>query len=1382
MGVDELKEAFRQISLEADKVIDANDDLEAALAETWTKEAGSTMKEEQSKDIKATAKECEDRLEEVQKVIRETVWSEYGQPELSTSLELAEREGEVVSNAEPNIKLEAYDFMLSQLEKRMKVAKEAYDQWSRWAPAQEKKDLQGRMKGLEVGSAKLVSRKATLIQSKVEQVVNQVATTSFQTPTIKLRPTALPRFDGCRRNFHSWKKDWQALQAQGEPTGSQEVRKFQLLDSLEEKVQRDLRLSTCGTAEEIFRLLENRFGNKTAIALEIVEELQAMPSVKGHQPKKIIELIRVVEKALSDLSELGDTGALKNPLMTKSLESKLPEVLKKEWLLFVATEKSVQPQKDRFDMLLSFLKSQEGIYEELDQLREEEPVRREPKAPPKQARTRATRANPQGACAVCGESGHKRRLYRCKKFKTLSLAEKKAAIRQSGTCKNCLEVHEDGECKTTFLCKSERCKGREGTEHHYLLCPNPSSKNPPKGRPKTNSVVFNDKKCTEDQEEFLTRLTPELAQQCRNVFCNMAARTLNSAVSERVLGELGLKEFPVIMMILKVTANAGQQIGTLIDLASDTNYITHEAADELHLRSEDVTLVVHGVGGMQVKVETKRYLLKIRVSTPKGTLRSHQLVCYGLDSIAEIHHHVSASQLQKIFPDIPLQDLTRPTQIQLLISHKEGRLVPQKVRSVGDLVLWDGPLGKTVAGSHPDLVEKVDVSAHASRTHFARSMRTAATSIGAACEPKCGGCRCGKCQPGGKEMTLSEERELELVKSGLTYVAGDHHCDDPHWHAKYPWTEDPAVLPGNKRAVEATFMRTERQLAKEPEWKAAYKAQVHDMVERKAAIKLSKEVLESWSGPVWYISHLIAPNPHSVTTPVRLVWNSSQRFKGQSLNDLLLKGPDVLNNIRAVLIRFRQGVFAALGDIKKMYNSIWLEDREMHLHRFLWRDSEAEEVAEYAITRVNIGDKPAGCIAQVAMRETAGLPEFAHLREERRVLEEDTYVDDILTSHDDWSQLQRITANVELILKTGGFQLKPWVYSGQSGRGDSKDQDRTVGSTTFVLPNQLSEEDNKALGMGYTPENDELRLMISVNFSKRRRKMRLGKDLSKEEVRQHAPNPLTRRELLSQVSGLYDPLGLVTPVKQKGAILVRRAFQEVKGKFSQAESTWDMALSDGLREDSISLLEDYAELGKLRFPRALTPPNAKLTPLDHKGDPVKAEVCGAVYAARLKKYFEKCCRIRVEKWYHFVDSQTVLGAVQRESYGYQTFFANRIGEIQSSTNIQDWWWIPGPLNIADIITRGARPDDLGYDSEWQNGPKFLHLPETEWPVKSAKEVAAAARENVIKLQKKAFAAILTRASAKQKPDLKKNEAQEELHRPPAGTTLKELVDVKRFSD
>ncbi|XP_047206287.1 uncharacterized protein LOC124858335 [Girardinichthys multiradiatus] len=380
------------------------------------------------------------------------------------------------------------------------------------------------------------------------------------------------------------------------------------------------------------------------------------------------------------------------------------------------------------------------------------------------------------------------------------------------------------------------------------------------------------------------------------------------------------------MMILEVTANDGQKIGTLIDLASDTNYITHKAAARLNLRSKDITLVVHGVGGMKVSVKTKRYLLKICIRSSRGTFTSHQLVSYGLDSIADIHKHVSPEKLQKFFPGIPLGDLVRPKEIHLLISHKEGQLAPQKICTVGDLVLWDGPLGKTVAGTHPELFEEVT---HTSQTHFARSMRTAAVkyeehicvapsyypqnqqklitfqppvasrhksscpattsrflewwkwdSIGASCVPKCGGCCCGNCQPGGKEITLAEERELDVIKCGLTYVVADDHSEKPHWHAKYPWVEDPATLPSNRSAVEATFMRIERQLAKEPEWKAACAAQIHEMVERRAAMKLSKDILDIWTGPVWYISHLITPNPCSVTTPVRLVWNSSQKCKG----------------------------------------------------------------------------------------------------------------------------------------------------------------------------------------------------------------------------------------------------------------------------------------------------------------------------------------------------------------------------------------------------------------------------------------------------------------------------------------------------------------------
>jgi len=81
--------------------------------------------------------------------------------------------------------------------------------------------------------------------------------------------------------------------------------------------------------------LENRFGNKSTIALEIIEKLERIPALKANQPRKVIDLIQMVEKALADLTELGDTGAMKNLLVTKSIESKLPDTVKKDWLVFI---------------------------------------------------------------------------------------------------------------------------------------------------------------------------------------------------------------------------------------------------------------------------------------------------------------------------------------------------------------------------------------------------------------------------------------------------------------------------------------------------------------------------------------------------------------------------------------------------------------------------------------------------------------------------------------------------------------------------------------------------------------------------------------------------------------------------------------------------------------------------------------------------------------------------------------------------------------------------------------------------------------------------------------------------------------------------------------
>jgi len=43
----------------------------------------------------------------------------------------------------------------------------------------------------------------------------------------------------------------------------------------------------------------------------------------------------------------------------------------------------------------------------------------------------------------------------------------------------------------------------------------------------------------------------------------------------------------------------------------------------------------------------------------------------------------------------------------------------------------------------------------------------------------------------GKQYTLREERELNIIEKGLKHV-------EDHWEAKYPWIKDPYDVPDNK--------------------------------------------------------------------------------------------------------------------------------------------------------------------------------------------------------------------------------------------------------------------------------------------------------------------------------------------------------------------------------------------------------------------------------------------------------------------------------------------------------------------------------------------------------------------------------------------------------
>lgn len=85
-----------------------------------------------------------------------------------------------------------------------------------------------------------------------------------------------------------------------------------------------------------------------------------------------------------------------------------------------------------------------------------------------------------------------------------------------------------------------------------------------------------------------------------------------------------------------------------------------------------------------------------------------------------------------------------------------------------------------------------------------------------------------------------------------------------------------------------------------------YNEQIENMVDRGVSRKLSISKLLTYDGPVSYLSHHEVFKPEFITTQCRIVFNSSTSFKGNVVNNYWEKGPDLLNIISGILIRFRE--------------------------------------------------------------------------------------------------------------------------------------------------------------------------------------------------------------------------------------------------------------------------------------------------------------------------------------------------------------------------------------------------------------------------------------------------------------------------------------------
>ena len=186
-------------------------------------------------------------------------------------------------------------------------------------------------------------------------------------------------------------------------------------------------------------------------------------------------------------------------------------------------------------------------------------------------------------------------------------------------------------------------------------------------------------------------------------------------------------------------------------------------------------------------------------------------------------------------------------------------------------------------------------------------------------------------------------------------------------------------------------------------------------------------------------------------------------------------------------------------------------------HLFVWRDFCTDlKPKTYAITAVNMGDKPAAAITQTALRKTAE-EAIDKYPQASKIILNNSYMDDIPGSVKSQADANEIMEQITTILADKSFNIKKWRATGTS---NTKEQTEVQQAVLRLLDKDDEEQLGKVLGLEWDTENDMLR------YSARRI------NLIKKET--------TKRECLSTIYSIFDPLGLLTPIIVTAKILLRK--------------------------------------------------------------------------------------------------------------------------------------------------------------------------------------------------------------------------------------------------
>lgn len=571
-----------------------------------------------------------------------------------------------------------------------------------------------------------------------------------------------------------------------------------------------------------------------------------------------------------------------------------------------------------------------------------------------------------------------------------------------------------------------------------------------------------------------------------------------------------------------------------------------------------------------------------------------------------------------------------------------------------------------------------------------------------------------------KHSLSQEERACEL-----SFKQNTIRDDNGKFIVTMPLKASPNLLGDSYIMAKRRFLSLERRFEREPKFKARY-IEFMNEYERLGHMSEIKNDLRSRSNEQveYFIPHHGVIRESSTSTKLRTVFDASAiSTTGVSLNDLQMIGPKVQDDLFSILLRFRQHKYVISADVEKMYRCIGVTDAQRHLLQIVFRKDPKEPLKIYQLNTVTYGTASAPYLATKCL---VSLADVASTDNVKSAILHDFYVDDFLGGGSTISETIDLAKGVDSILSSAQFFLRKW----QSNNPEILKSIGKFGEASSLDLSNHSQA-SKTLGLHWLCNDDTLSFLINISNTKK----------------------ITKRHILSVISQIFDPLGLVGPCIVEAKRIMQRLWVEQSG--------WDTEVSPEIIEMWSTFVHTLPNLNNLKISRWVSSDlavehelhifcdasegaygaciyvrslcsngsiNVQLLVSKNRVAPIKVvtiprlELCAALLGARLCTVVTESLTMPIVKRTFWSDSMIVLGWLNISPSQLKPFVRNRISEIQESTAGDKWRYVPSKDNPADLVSRGARADSIGDCSLWWSGPNFLQSCESSWPVKPHKSV------------------------------------------------------------